>query len=163
MSRELIVGVEATSEWITVETRYRLQHRGSDFWLYANSDFGPLQDSDSELLRRIVDLFRMNNSGIEKVQVFPFRLMMSNTPVITPEYVQDLVRTAALRAGFKPTFTDIMFKSYTRNGGVTRTKLNRSMGKAASNGVALLGGEHGKKNTSFEGEYQYSSGGERLN
>ena len=162
MSRELVVGVKANDTWITVEMRYRLQHRGGDFWLYANNDFGPLRDGDSELLRRIVDLFRMNNSGIEKVQVFPFKFMVWNTPVVTPEYVEGLVRTAALRAGYRPTFTDITFESYQPDGVPVKTKLNRKMGQTALNSVALLDGWSERKNISFEGEYQHA-GGERLN
>lgn len=162
MSRELVFGLRTTDTYITVEMRYRLQHRGSDVWLFANDDFGPSVNGDSELLKRILDLFRMNNSGIDKVQVFPFKLMVVNSTVVTPEYLEGLIRTAVLRAGFKPVFQGSMSVTYHKGDGISRTKVTRKMGQVGLNAVALQGGSS-TKNASFEGELQYSAGGERRN
>lgn len=57
--------------------------------------------------------------------------MVWNRDSVTPEYVEDIVRKAALRAGYKLKFADITFDSYRHGGQVVRTKLSRNMGQAA--------------------------------
>lgn len=93
--------VAAAAGYVLVHTNWRLQHWGSDKILYANTDFVPPEGS-SELLKKIIDLARLNNSGINHMEVEPFRFTLYGG-TLTEGQVSEMMLTAARRAGMHAT------------------------------------------------------------
>ena len=86
-------GVNATT-WFVYFTQ-RLQHWGSDTFLYANTGFKTPEGCNVEpLLARLIDIAREDDSGIQQMRIEPFTLVLYGG-AIQEARIERMVTTAA--------------------------------------------------------------------
>ena len=86
----------------------RLQHRGSDYRVYANtwSQSQP-QDDETELLYCILRRLFSDRSGVEQITISPFKLALHRSPVVPVEEIMLLIPQGITDAGLVPVSVEL--------------------------------------------------------
>ncbi len=91
---------------VTFQFDRRLQHRGTDFAVYANT--GYTEDSrDTELLKSILERLFRDSVPVEQTYVKPFALVVHANSTISVERLNDIVVNAACEVGYVVDYDEV--------------------------------------------------------
>lgn len=94
--------------WATIDGMFnidfdtRLQRRGTDFSVYANTGYQP-HESDSALLKDILSSLVNDDSGVHSVTVTPYTLRVNHSKAVDADHIVARVASSCRRLNMTPT------------------------------------------------------------
>lgn len=79
---------------VIVYVNWRLNHRGSDFNVYANEGYRPNEQQDAALLTSLMSHLFTDDSGVFKIHVEPFSMTITASPAASLDDIIERIKRA---------------------------------------------------------------------